>query len=90
MFIPNLQQVTVGFAVFGAAYCLIKHRNNPSKRTLQSVILKLLAASTVPTGFLLLACAFNTSLLQRVSDVGIYVAAAGVTLLFVSVQEMLN
>jgi hypothetical protein len=90
MFEPTLQQVTVACAVSGAIYCLIRHRANPSGRTLESVVLKLLAASTIPTGILLLACAFDTSLLRHVSDVGIYVAAAGVALLFVGVKEILK
>lgn len=90
MFIPTLQQVTVACAVLGAMYCLFKHRANPSNRTLEAVVLKLLAASTMPTGMLLLASAFDTSLLMHVSDVGIYVAAAGISLLFVGIKELLK
>lgn len=52
------------------------------------VVSKLLAASSLPTGVLLLASAFDKSLLVHVSDSGIYVAAAGVALLFVGIKEL--
>lgn len=90
MMLPTLQQVTVACAVLGALYCLIRNRSNPAKRTLEEVLLKLLSASTIPTGLLLLACAFDNSLLKHVSDFGIYVAAAGIALLFVSIKELLK
>ena len=86
--ISSLPQVTVAFAIFGAIYCLVKNRANPPGRTLEMVVSKLLAASSLPTGVLLLASAFDKSLLVHVSDSGVYVAAAGVALLFVGIKEL--
>jgi len=38
----------------------------------------------------LVLCAFDTSLLVIVGDAGLYVAAAGFVLLFVSIKELLK
>jgi hypothetical protein len=85
-----LQQLTVAFAVGGAAFFLLKHRSNPRGRTLEATLAKLLAASAVPTGIWLLGCAFDASLLAAVQDAGLYMAAAGISLLFVALKELLK
>ena len=90
MIVPTLKQVTAAFAIGGACYCLFKHRSNPSGRSLEAVVGKLLAASSIPTGAVLLLCAFDTSLRVIVSDAGLYVAAAGFVLLLVSIKELLK
>lgn len=87
---PTLTQISIVFALVGVLYGLIKHRANPHGRDLEGILQKLLAASSVPTGILLLACGFNTSLLDYVTDVGLYVTAAGVALLYVAVKEILK
>ena len=90
MFIPSLAQITVGFAIAGAAICLIRNRTQLSALKLEDVVLKILGASAIPNGFLLLGAAFDDSLLQRVSDAGIYLVAAGSALLFVSIKELVK
>ncbi len=85
-----LDTLTIVSAILGAIYCLIKHRTHPGGRILESMIQKTLTASTIPTGFFLCICAFNPSLLEHVKDLGIYLAAAGLALLFVSFREIFN
>jgi hypothetical protein len=89
MWTPSFQQLTVGCAVLGAIIALIQHRKGDGLR-LETVVAKLLAASSVPTGFFLLACAFNTSLVSRLADLGLYLAAAGIALLYVSIKEFIK
>ncbi len=54
------------------------------------MILKLVTASAIPTGVMLIVGAFNPELLKIVTDTGIYIAAGGVALLFVSIKELLK
>ena len=90
MLVPTLNQVTAAFAIGGACYCLLKHWSNPNGRSLEAVAGKLLAGGSIPTGIVLVLCAFDTSLLVIVGDAGLYVAAAGFVLLFVSIKELLK
>jgi hypothetical protein len=55
---------------------------------LDVVVGKLLSASLIPTGVMLVVCAFNTSLLASIADVGLYVAAAGIALLVVAAKGL--
>ena len=80
----SFQQTTVVFAVLGVLLALIR------RLPLDGVVGKLLAASALPTGLLLLGCAFNTAWIAKLSDLGIYLLAAGVALLYVSVKELLR
>ncbi len=83
----SIGQVNVAFAIAGAIFCLYRQR---TAATLQDVILKLVTASAIPTGVMLIVGAFNPELLKIVTDTGIYIAAGGVALLFVSIKELLK
>jgi hypothetical protein len=86
--LPSLQHVTVASAILGAAYAAIRYRATLS---LEIVVGKLLAASSIPAGLFLLACAFDTTLASKLSgDLGLYFGAAGVALLYVSVKELVK
>ena len=80
----SLQQATVACAVVGVVIALLR------KLPLEGILGKLLAASAVPTGILLLGCAFNTDWISKFSDLGLYLLAAGVALLYVSIKELLK
>jgi len=88
--LPSLAQVTVGFALLGGVIALLRHRGNPTKLTLETVLGSLLAASSIPSGLFLLGCAFDSSLIKHLSDLGLYLAAAGVALLYVSIKELIQ
>jgi len=82
---PSFEQTTVGVALLGAGVALIRERGKPD---LVDLISKLLAASAIPTSMYLLASAFNPAWVQKLSDVGLYLAAAGLALLYVSLKEL--
>lgn len=83
---PSLQQMTVGAAILGACYTAVRHR---AALTLELVVGGLLAASSLPTGIFLLGCAFDTSLISQLThELGLYLAAAAVALLYVSLKEL--
>jgi len=79
---PSFQQVTVGCAILGVVIAVWR------KLPLEGIVAKLLAASALPTGILLLGCAFHTDWISKLSDLGIYLLAAGVALLYVSLKEL--
>jgi hypothetical protein len=80
-----LPQLTVGFALLGGVVALIRHRARPP---LEAVLGSLLAASSIPPGLLLLGCGFNSDLIKHLNDLGLYLAAAGVALLYISIKEL--
>jgi hypothetical protein len=86
----SVQETTVACALIGASVAFIQQRNQPNDQHLEKVMAKLLAASSIPTGLLILASAFHTEWLSKLSDLGIYLAAAGVALLYVSVKELIK
>jgi len=85
---PSFQQVNVIAAIAGAAYAFLKNRSPANSLVLEEVIKKLLAASSIPTGILIILCAFIPSWLPRLNDLGIYLTASGVALLYVSINEL--
>jgi hypothetical protein len=80
----SFQQTNVACAVLGVGIALWR------RLPLEGVVGKLLAASALPTGILLLGCAFNTNWISKLSDLGIYLLAAAVALLYVSLKELLK
>ena len=84
----SFQQTTVACAVVGAVIAIFQQWRTLDKLRLEAVVSKLLAGSTVPTGLFLLACAFNPALVSRLSEVGLYLAAAAIALLYVSIAEL--
>jgi len=83
-----LQQLAVGFGIAGAAYSVIHQKRGATSISLERVIVSLVSASSIPAGLLLLACAFDNDLISSLHDVGLYLAAAGIALLFVSIKEL--
>jgi hypothetical protein len=86
----SLPQLTVAFALGGACFCLIVPRTHPSLPSVEVVVTKLLAASLIPTGVVLVVCAFDTSLLARIPSLELYMAAAGITLLVLALKGLLK
>ena len=73
----------------GGAYSIIRNLLSEKKEgILEDALKKLFAASSIPTGGLLMLCAYNSSLLQHLNDRGIYLTAAGISLLYVSINEL--
>lgn len=85
--LPSLAQLTVGAALVGGIVAVIRYRTS---LTLEAVLASLLAASSVPSAVVLLWCAFDSSQINQLNDLGLYLAAAGVALLYVSVKELVR
>jgi len=83
-----LQQLSVAFAVVAFIAAVIRGRSKGSPHSLDKLIAKLLAGSAIPTGLFLIVCAFDTSLISKLTDLSLYLAAAGLALLYVSIKEI--
>jgi hypothetical protein len=83
--IPTLQQMTVGSAALGALYAALR---DGKALTLQTVVVKALTASSLPTGIFLICAAFNPTLGAKLSDLGLYLLAAAIALIYVSLKEL--
>jgi hypothetical protein len=88
--LPSLAQLTVVFGLLGVFGAGIRHWRNRSKPSLEGLLGSLLAASSIPSGFFLLACAFDPTLIAQFEEVGLYLAAAGVALLYVSFKGLVQ
>lgn len=83
--IPTLQQLTVGSAALGAVYATLR---DGKALTLQTLVIKALTASSLPTGLFLIGAAFNPTLGAQLRDLGLYLLAAAIALLYVSLKEL--
>lgn len=87
---PSLQQLSVGCAIICFLVVFIRNRYKGRATTLDVLLPKLLAGSAVPTGFFLLICAFEPTLVNKLTDLSLYLAAAGIALLYVSIKEIIS
>jgi hypothetical protein len=51
---------------------------------LQILVQKTLAAAAIPSGFALIICAFETSLIQKIYNAEVYLLVSGIAVLYVS------
>jgi hypothetical protein len=82
---PTLEQATIGAGIGSSALAFFQGWRSQNLQ-LNSIIEKTLAGSAIPTGFYLLACAFKPEWVKNVADLGLYLVAAGIALLYVSVS----
>ena len=90
-----VQQWTAAFAVFVFAAILVSHmarvrRISVKDLPLDGVLSRVFAGSSIPTGVLLVICAFDDAVLAQANEIGLYVAAAGLTLIYLSVKEIFD
>jgi hypothetical protein len=87
----TLQQATVGAAILAVAVSLARTLwfGHPSLR-LESLVSQALAGSSIPPALYLVACAFKPSLLNDIGDAGIYLLAASIALLYISLRELVG
>jgi hypothetical protein len=84
----SLQQTSVAGGVIGFLIPLVRAWGTGVVPDLGKVISKMLAGSAIPTGAYLLFCGFRPEFVKELHDLGLYLAAAGLALLFVSAKEM--
>ena len=82
LFFDHIDKIVVGFGVFGLALHLI--RNGNGEHELRDLLPRLFAYGTIPIGIAFVICAFEPSLLTRLSSINIYIAAAGCSVLYVA------
>ncbi len=73
----------LGISAFFITAAVRRAHKQPSD--LKDMLGKALAASTIPTGVLLLVCAFTPSLLQNLNELNyFYIAVGGLVMLFLA------
>ena len=85
-----LNIASVASAILTFFIVLIVKRVEGQSIHLDDLITRALSASAIPTGLLLIACAFYPSLLARLTGLNIYIAVAGLTLLFVACKRIFS
>jgi hypothetical protein len=87
-FIENIHSLTVIFGLLAFAGIYISNRIRGKTNHLDDLLMRMLSASAIPTGLLLLLCAFDTTLLQKIEGLNIYIALAGLALIYVSLKAV--
>ena len=67
----------VAFFILGFVLTFVARKAKKQPINLEILFLKAFAASSLPTGLLLLVCAFNPGLLQQLTGLNIYIAPGG-------------
>jgi len=83
--------VKYGSIILGIVFFLIPFfigRNRNKKFTLTDLLVIGVSASSVPTGLALIYCAFKPSELSKLTNVGTYIAFAGLALLYIAVSAI--
>ncbi len=84
----HLDAITVvsGTAVFLSIW--LRNALSRQRSQLDDLISRSLAGSAIPTGLILLLCAFKPDLLLSLEGLNMYIAAAGLVLIFVSCRAI--
>ncbi|HEX2205423.1 MAG TPA: hypothetical protein VHG91_19085 [Longimicrobium sp.] len=90
-----VQQWTAAFAVFVFVTLVVSHmarvrRVSVRDLPLDGLLSRVFAGSSIPTGVLLVICAFDDAVLAQANEIGLYVAAAGLTLIYLSLKEIFD
>lgn len=80
-----LLSVGAGIAVFISN--LYMNRKYGRETSLDSLIVKVLSAFSIPPGFLLLYCAFNPDLIIQLGWLRVYIAIAGMVVIFIAFKN---
>ena len=82
--LKHLNQLTAMFGVITFFILWVRRFVQKKELDLEGLLGATLAASSVPTSFVLLFCAFKPSIIQHLEGVNIHIAVAGLILLFLS------
>lgn len=75
--------ITLGILFFMSL--LFMNWRNEKKSNLSDLMVVGVGGSSVPTGIALIYCSFDPSQITKLSDVGIYIAFAGLALLYIAI-----
>ncbi len=88
IFIENLPQISVIFGLLFFIIILIRLLVKREEVKLEKLLTGAFSGSTIPTGLALLLCAFDPSLIQHLEGLHIYIAVAGLALIFVAIKSL--
>lgn len=70
--------------------CWICRAKNQKKTTVEDFFVIGITGSSIPSGVLFIASAFDSTLLARVSEAPVYIALAGCAVLYIAVKTVLE
>jgi hypothetical protein len=82
-----LNQSTICAFILSALLELFRQFRSSKEINIDALWPKMMSGGSIPTAILLIACPFFPSLLEGFSEYPIYLAAAGIVLLVVSLKE---
>lgn len=85
-----LQIVSVSCSLLGCVGYVLRSYLRKRPVNLVRVLMVMLSASLIPTGVWLLLCAFDPTLLSEVSGLNLYLAVAGVALIFIAIRGIIS
>lgn len=88
-FIQHIPQVSVSLGIITFLTVLGFNYFAGTKSRLEYLLVRVLAASCVPTAIALICCAFDPQLILEMTGVNIHIACAGLALLYMAVKGML-
>jgi len=81
-FVPSACAIVAFFCV------LLRNRRSSQPIDLADLVNRSLAASMIPVGITLLVCAFEPGILSQLDGFGIYIAVAGLVLIYISINHL--
>ena len=90
IFIENVTNISVALGIIAFFSIITYNSYKGYPITLDDLLLRMLAASAMPTGFLLLVCAFDPLLISEFDGLNIHIAAAGLALLYISYEALFS
>jgi hypothetical protein len=80
--------MSVGAALIVFLLSLWRNRSKGVAHSLEDLLVKMFSGSVIPVGAYLVLCGLDSRLVGQVSNVGLYLAAAGLALLYTSVNAI--
>jgi hypothetical protein len=85
-----LNQSTICAFLLSALLEIIRQFRSKRGINIEALWAKMMSGGSIPTAILLISCPFFPSLLEGFSEYPIYLAAAGIVLLVVSLKETIS
>ena len=82
----NPLSVGIGIAVFILAIITNSIRQKPNK--LETILMRVFAGSAIPTGIVLLFCAFKPAIIAQLEGLNVHISVAGLALLYLSFKSL--
>lgn len=83
-----ISHASVACVILTFLWVFITTRLNREVLSLEEIMIKSTAASAVPLGLALVACAFDNELLNHLSGYAIHIAMAGLALLYITYKTI--